>query len=842
MESDESVSRFAEKNEASEICKRERRTRDRTDRGKIIVVVSAAETKPPASNKKLKKKIDDDVSLCNVTSSVHSVRMKDSVDEDGKENTGEKRIPSESKLSRGNCETDKIFPQQQQRTRANRSPRRESAAIPTLLCIDDRLVDAAATGVKPKIPRPANAFMLFANEWRRKLAAENPRESNKDISVRLVVQKQSIFWKNMSKDVKEKYFALAREVDKEHKRKYPDYVYNPKEARLRKAMREQTRELSRRSILQSAIANANARTAAIGGTVSASMAGNFLNQHHRFDCSSVPMSSNVDPHQRIEPWFQAVHRPKLVHSPRIGDWYGNMDDGPIERLQAMGAIHQQQRDLDRSIKDQRTQAAECAVSSFASNGYLPAFAVAEREIRRQESTTEYVDFVDGQKWHPYQNSASPHPHARTSHPSPQMSGILHPNVQSTNAHGHAHGLWGQFCHGVLPHMPTMACNAAIRGPRHAVFLRDRTPTRHRGFLEDVSQMVYAPDKMHIGIRASYPPSDHRMPRLLESTVESVVDSTTATARREEKDGIRWERKAVTTAMSLDELVPTSMEGTVSREKERGEARHSSERFEPKRKSVPRLPGFHQAFGSTEIGRFSRSKFFVNMVGESGNGGDVSDGGDGGDRDVSREHSLLKTMESAVARAAAAAAAATATATVATAAAAAAVVATTIDADKTFDADDNREAFAIGDGAPTAPSPISDAYSGQPHSWHSPHVVKEKEKKIKQSVFSVFSIFTCATLLDCSRRSSEGRWIRRNATVAHPIKLPVSLARDNPNVNYVQRVINDCTQRNCVIFGADGFGDDDIRRQHLGNEAVNLKIDQKNSLAVSSVNEFTPLSE
>lgn len=36
----------------------------------------------------------------------------------------------------------------------------------------------------PKIPRPPNAFMLFANEWRKKLAFQYPRESNKDISVR----------------------------------------------------------------------------------------------------------------------------------------------------------------------------------------------------------------------------------------------------------------------------------------------------------------------------------------------------------------------------------------------------------------------------------------------------------------------------------------------------------------------------------------------------------------------------------------------------------------------------------------------------------------------------------
>lgn len=187
---------------------------------------------------------------------------------------------------------------------------------------------------------------------------------------------------------------------------YPDYVYNPKEARLRKAMREQTRELSRRSILQNAIATANARTTAISGgnsVVSASMAGGFLNQHHRFDCTSMPMGSNVNPHQVTDPWFQAAHRLKS-HSPRIGDWYGNVCGDPIERLQAMDTMHQhqqqQQRDFDKP-KDQRNQAAECAAAAFSSNGYSPDIASTEREIRRQEPA-EYTDFVDGQKWHPYQ--------------------------------------------------------------------------------------------------------------------------------------------------------------------------------------------------------------------------------------------------------------------------------------------------------------------------------------------------------------------------------------------------------------------------------------------------------
>ncbi|CAD1479552.1 unnamed protein product, partial [Heterotrigona itama] len=95
-----------------------------------------------------------------------------------KENVPRKKIRVEARQvcdNRAESNEEKIFVLQQLgRTQIHPD------GFPAFLCIDD------SNGLKRKIPRPANAFMLFANEWRKKLAAENPRESNKDISVRLV--------------------------------------------------------------------------------------------------------------------------------------------------------------------------------------------------------------------------------------------------------------------------------------------------------------------------------------------------------------------------------------------------------------------------------------------------------------------------------------------------------------------------------------------------------------------------------------------------------------------------------------------------------------------------------
>ncbi|XP_076293680.1 uncharacterized protein LOC143215439 isoform X1 [Lasioglossum baleicum] len=483
-----------------------------------------------------------------------------------------------------------------------------------------------------------------------------------------------------------------------------DYVYNPKEARLRKAMREQSRELSRRSILQSAIARAGVITGPVGSA-------GFLDHQHRFGCvtaSGLPINPPVESDRVAEPWFQSAPRPKPIHSPRMADWYGE----PIDRLQVHAAgMHQRATALDKckdpAIRNTQTSVApggpDCG-PSFPAAGYPVDFADVnrERELRRQENMQEYGEFTDGQKWHPYQNGGGSHQHPRSSHPS-QMSGILHPNVQSPSSHGH--GPWGQFCHGVLPHVPTMPRSIGVRGPRHTVLLRDRLTGRHCGFTEESARMPYAPNKIDVeSMRVSYSSPEHQMPRLLESSVDSMADSTATSRTRRDDEGPRWEPNTINNGISMENLTPTTQESSAPREKE---PRRCVDRFEPKKKAVSKqpLPGFHQAFGSTEIGRFSRSEFFVNMVGGE-NGGNV-EVPDTESPDVSTERiSDVNNGAGSASHEAAAAVTATATTTV-----------------RSFNGDENEEAdFDESSNELVAPTSIG-MYCGQPTAprWHSPHV-------------------------------------------------------------------------------------------------------------------------
>jgi transketolase len=102
---------------------------------------------------------------------------------------------------------------------------------------------AAVLKDQVRIRRPPNAFIIFANEWRKNIAAQNPGEKSKEISTRL-----GNMWKSLPGEKKELYMDLARKLDAEHKKKYPNYVYCPKEARIKKALRAEARNLKRRTV------------------------------------------------------------------------------------------------------------------------------------------------------------------------------------------------------------------------------------------------------------------------------------------------------------------------------------------------------------------------------------------------------------------------------------------------------------------------------------------------------------------------------------------------------------------------------------------------------------------
>lgn len=91
--------------------------------------------------------------------------------------------------------------------------------------------------VKNPIPKPPHAFMIFANEWRKKLTVEHPgmqtiislffsqktflalvEENNKEISVRL-----GDMWKNLLPETKSIYYREAKRAEEEHRQKYPNY-------------------------------------------------------------------------------------------------------------------------------------------------------------------------------------------------------------------------------------------------------------------------------------------------------------------------------------------------------------------------------------------------------------------------------------------------------------------------------------------------------------------------------------------------------------------------------------------------------------------------------------------